>query len=594
MNKARMTVSVPDMECATCEKKLKQALIQLPGVLSVEIDPLKRTISIEHNPDLCTEDNIQKTICSAGYTIGPVKKTSVIIGLLVIFLAILLLGGYAGGTFDLGAQLKGQVTYFLLFIIGVLTSFHCIGMCGGIQFSQTVSGSSPDSKLSSVIPALAYNAGRVLSYTLLGAAVGAIGSVFSLSISGMAAITAVAGLLMILMGLNMAGFPLFRKYLRIPSLPGFSQARTPRTPFFVGLLNGLMPCGPLQTLQLYALSTGSAWEGGMAMLIFSLGTVPFMFAFGAITALTSRHYTKHIMKLSGVLVVVLGLIMASRGLAIAGYNLPFAELTSTANKSSGMVAKADIRDGVQIIKSVANSRGYIPGVLFIQKDIPVRWIIDGQQITSCNNEIVIPSLKIKKKLAPGENIIEFTPHGQDLSFSCWMGMISGVFKVVDNLGSVDVATTEVDIPENSSCGEESCCAEPLSRSGIFGKGLSSQPTDRLMKKAVPDGSGQSLTIKGSVNRLDPMVAVLQKGQPATLTFDLTAFDDPTGEWAIVDIDHSSVLYTFQGRKDIHQARLTLKEAGRFGIFQGNTLIGGLESVNDVKSADLEKMRSYYF
>ncbi|MBM6861902.1 heavy metal transport/detoxification protein, partial [Clostridium saudiense] len=63
-------------------------------------------------------------------------------------------------------------------------------------------------------------------------------------------------------------------------------------------------------------------------------------------------------------------------------------------------------------------------------------IIDGKTLTSCNNEVIIPSLNIRKKLSRGENIIEFIPEEGDINFSCWMGMKRGKIKVVDDISSI--------------------------------------------------------------------------------------------------------------------------------------------------------------
>src|SRR5665647_2658897 len=115
---------------------------------------------------------------------------------------------------------------------------------------------------------------------------------------------------MVVMGINMLVLiPALRRIqIHIPAgirnkLMGKSGERGP---FIVGLLNGLMPCGPLQAMQLYALGTGSALAGALSMLIFSLGTVPLMFGFGAISTMLSKKFTRSILRFSAVLVVILG------------------------------------------------------------------------------------------------------------------------------------------------------------------------------------------------------------------------------------------------------------------------------------------------
>jgi plastocyanin domain-containing protein len=76
------------------------------------------------------------------------------------------------------------------------------------------------------------------------------------------------------------------------------------------------------------------------------------------------------------------------------------------------------------------SRGFEPNTFKIKSGIPVKWVVQGDQVTACTNKIIIPSLNISKNIRPGENIINFTPTKKgDLPFSCWMGMVRGKFVV---------------------------------------------------------------------------------------------------------------------------------------------------------------------
>ena len=293
----------------------------------------------------------------------------------------------------------------------------------------------------------------MISYTILGGIVGALGSVFSLTLPFKAGLQVLAGVFMIIMGLNMSGYSLFRKFnIKLP-WSFCNLKKSGKTPFVVGILNGFMPCGPLQTMQLYALGTGSAVLGATSMFIFALGTVPLMLGFGAISGLLSRDNTKQLVKFGGILIVVLGLIMGNRGLALAGINISPMALLRTAHgqnntakqpNPTGNTSKATIENGVQVINMTANASGYTPSVLYVQKNVPVKWVINGEQLTSCNNAIVVPSMDIEKKLESGENIINFTPGDKDINFSCWMGMIGGVIKVVDDVNAIDASSDEAE------------------------------------------------------------------------------------------------------------------------------------------------------
>ena len=451
MSVKKEKLKVFNMTCTSCESRVERAVTKLYGVKNASASFNNQSLTIEYDTDLCNYEEIRTAIKSAGYSTESSNNYK-LAGIFIIVAAIVLIGNSSSGI-DMTSRLSGA-TYFVLFIVGVLTSIHCVGMCGGIMLSQSINKDSK-SKFDSVKPALLYNAGRVLSYTVIGGIVGALGSVLSLSISAKAGLQIFAGIFMIIMGLNMSGYSLFRKFnIKLP-WSACSLKKKPKTPFLIGVLNGLMPCGPLQTMQLYALGTGSAFNGALSMLLFSLGTVPLILTFGALSGLITKGYTKTLLRFSGILVVVLGIVMGTRGLALAGVNVPStatltASLSGNKTSSSTPAAKATIENGVQIIRMTADDAGYTPNGLYVQKNMPVKWIIDGKALNSCNGQIIVPSLNIQKTLQSGENVIEFTPKNKDIDFSCGMGMIRGIIKVVDNVASVDTSKPDSSVPAPSS------------------------------------------------------------------------------------------------------------------------------------------------
>ena len=131
---------------------------------------------------------------------------------------------------------------------------------------------------------------------------------------------------MVIMGINMLGiFPALRKLqIRFPrkSVIKINQKkRTEKRPFVIGLLNGLMPCGPMQSMQIIALGSGNPISGALAMLMFSLGMVPLMLGLGSLVSALGKKYTKLVMQTGAILVVVLGLAMLSQGAGLAGIRL---------------------------------------------------------------------------------------------------------------------------------------------------------------------------------------------------------------------------------------------------------------------------------
>lgn len=590
-------IQVFDMTCASCEGRVEKAIKRLDGVFYAKANYAGQYAEVEYDADICNLADIKAAVKDSGYSIYKTNNDYKIMGIVIIALAVIFLGKSTQG-FDMNEMLNGA-SYLVLFIVGVLTSIHCVGMCGGIMLSQTVNkDESVNNKLQAVKPALLYNTGRVISYTILGGIIGALGSVLSLTTGMQAAVQIFAALFMIIMGLNMFGFKAFRRFhVRLPWSVCSAKNKS-KAPLVIGLLNGFMPCGPLQTMQLFALGTGSPMKGALSMFVFAIGTVPLMLTFGAISGLLSKGYTKQLLKFSGIFIIVLGLIMGRRGLALAGVNLPTPMSVMGSRGVSGSnanVGVAKIENGVQIVNMSAEGRGYSPNVLYIQKGIPVKWVIDGKQITSCNNEIVIPSLKVRKKLKAGENIAEFTPDKTgDLSFSCWMGMIPGVFKVVDNLGTVDTASAQSDLPPSSG---GSCCAPGAgavpSTPSIYGDDLSKVSTDRLVKKVLSVGDTQSFTVKGIGYEFDPLILVAKKDTKLKLAIDLKSFENSAGKFTVIDGTSGEAVTTFNGSNAVANFEYSFGKAGGYGIIKDNQIYGIIEIVDDVKNADLERIRNKY-
>lgn len=272
---------------------------------------------------------------------------------------------------------------------------------------------------------------------------------------------------MLIFGIKMLDiFPSLRKFnIKMPKL--FANKiygnNKKRGPLFIGLLNGFMPCGPLQTMQLYALGTGSFVAGATSMFFFALGTIPLMFGLGALSTIISSKFTKNMMKVSAAVVIVLGFTMLSRGFALAGISLTPSLASSPSDITTEQRVEApEIKNGVQEINSTLTSGSKYPNITVV-KGVPVKWTISAEKkyLNGCNNEIVISKYNVKKKLVEGDNIIEFTPtETGTIAYSCWMGMIVGKIKIVEDTEDVSGTTIQEDYNEPAdttglpSC---SCC-----------------------------------------------------------------------------------------------------------------------------------------
>jgi len=355
------------------------------------------------------------------------------------------------GALALLAQLNERnLSYGLIFVVGLLASFHCVGMCGGLVVAYTAGRRGNGRSLSSLLPHLQYNAGRLISYTAIGAVLGGIGSFFGVSPAFTGILTLVVGLVMVVMGISLLTDGQLLSKVNLGPLSAVArflygqEGRPGQGPLVVGLLNGFMPCGPLQAMQLYALASGSVVRGALSMGVYALGTVPLMFGLGSVISFLSGSRVKQALKVSGAIVVVLGLLMLNRGLANFGLGLSNGPARTVASQAVPGVTPAATAAGAptgvaeaapetlafQTVRMQVTYQGYVPNTLQVKKDVPVRWVIDVKEMTRCTDTIILPDYNIRKPLQMGENIVEFTPDKAGvIRFSCWMRMVWGKFVV---------------------------------------------------------------------------------------------------------------------------------------------------------------------
>ena len=544
-NITRVTLQVKGMSCSGCEAKIERILIKLNGVHEAKASFSSNSVDTTYDSDVVTVEAMGVALAKAGYTLGQAEggapkkaltdpqgkkrlRVDQMIGLVILLVAVYFLVDKTIG-FNFIPEVSASTGYGMLFVVGLLTSIHCVAMCGGINMSQCVnpaaqSGDKPSAK---VMPSLLYNAGRVISYTIVGGIVGAIGSVISFSGWARGVVAVLSGIFMVVMGVSMLGiFPWINKI--IPRMPRFLQAkagnaRKGRGPFIVGLLNGLMPCGPLQAMQIYALGTGSFLTGALSMFLFSLGTVPLMFGLGALSSLLSSKFTSRMMKVSAALVLLLGLVMVNRGLALSGVNfIPSFEAKPQAAVGSGNSTAngVTIKDGVQYITSKVTSGRY-PQIT-VQAGMPVKWNLQAgpKDLNGCNRSIIIPAYNLNIDLKAGDNIIEFTPDKEGtIPYSCWMGMITSRINVVapgstTPLGADNSVTDSTGGSGTTSLAGGGCCSS-ASLAPEFANG--NIPTDEIAMPKVEDGV-QVVTITVGDQGYSPAVAVVQKGMKTKIRF----------------------------------------------------------------------------
>ena len=222
-----LELNVSGMICRACEDAIADALLHTRGVVSAQAHYWRGRVTITYDPNIVTEDTLQQVLTNAGYPPGTHGMGGVVVdGICLALVGVLYWGLPKLLMLVKVPALADNASLGLVFLVGLLTSTHCIGMCGGILLAQTTDarGVTARSKRG-LIASAAYNGGRVVSYTAVGA---------------------------------------------------------------------------------------------LVMLVFSLGTVPLLFLFGALQSFLPRGWMKYIVKGSAVLVVTLGLSMLVKGIRLFG------------------------------------------------------------------------------------------------------------------------------------------------------------------------------------------------------------------------------------------------------------------------------------
>lgn len=472
--------------CESCSEIIKRQALKVEGVKDIEFDYAAETGYVTFDQNKADIDAILYKIEEKGYTCyildeNPKNRFTKPLGWIFGIIGILV-AGYFLFNFVEGInlpQISQNMGYGLLFIVGLLTGIHCISMCGGFVVSYTAKHAQEGTK--SHKSHLMYGLGKTISYTIIGAVFGLLGSIiaFTPTMRGIAGL--LAGLFLILFGLKMLNIiPILRKIqFKTPKfIVKFvgKESQKNSSPLGIGLLNGLMiACGPLQAIYIMAAGTGNMLEGAKLLFIFALGTLPIMLGFGYFASFVSNKVTHKILKASGAIVIVLGLVMMNNGLVLTGTGYDFKSMVDFVSGANSITADAvasdslaSIKQGFQEIRMEVNRYGWEPDKFVLKKGVPVKWIINGKEINGCNNAIQVPKYGLNFDIKRGEQIIEFTPTKEGIiRWSCWMGMIPGTFIVKDDidLNNQDEIQKELDaVPEQQrgscggSCGNPTCGA----------------------------------------------------------------------------------------------------------------------------------------
>lgn len=288
MNTQKYIFHIHGMHCDACVLLTESELQDLPNVTNVHAMLWNHTVEVTGDFGDRTPEQIAQEFTAHlkphGYTVSIEKQQisknwgdfkiaiPIALGFLILFIIL-----QKAGLISLVNA--GNVTYGTVFVIGIIASLSsCMAVVGGLLLSMSATFAKEGDK---VKPQLMFHAGRIVSFFVLGGAIGALGAVFTLNISATFILGLVIGIVMLVLGINLLDVFPWAKRLQ-PSMPkfiakrahGVSKFNHTLTPLLVGVVTFFLPCGFTQSMQLYTLTTGSFLKGGLTMLAFAIGTLP--------------------------------------------------------------------------------------------------------------------------------------------------------------------------------------------------------------------------------------------------------------------------------------------------------------------------------
>jgi sulfite exporter TauE/SafE/copper chaperone CopZ/plastocyanin len=459
---------VRGMHCASCEVLIEKKLLESGNIESVEASTAKGEVLIEYEGERPTPERLNEIFKREGYIFSDLPRRSEAkagqskeffitlgLGLLIIIGFIGLNKSGLSGLINVGS--KSSLPMFFAFgLIAGISS--CAALVGGMILSMSKQWgelySDTDSTWEKSQPHLIFNAGRLISYGILGTALGAVGSKLNFSLRFGPILVIAVSVMMIFLAFQILGFKAFRKFQF--TMPKFitrfianeSNFKGRYMPFLMGAFTFFLPCGFTITAQGLALISGSAVQGGLIMILFALGTLPMLLTIGLSSVKFSQkpHLSERFLKVAGILVLFFALyninfqlnVLGISSLSDVGVNYSRSPSTAKNNSPQNEAGLPPMVNGRQILKMDASSRGYSPNYFKVKVGIPVRWEIKDIGTSGCTNAIISRSLfEGEIPLTPGQTSVkEFTPEKPGkYKFSCWMGMVSGIIEVIDGNGT---------------------------------------------------------------------------------------------------------------------------------------------------------------
>ncbi|WP_396141036.1 sulfite exporter TauE/SafE family protein [Flavobacterium sp.] len=214
---------------------------------------------------------------------------------------------------------------YTAFIFGLISSFHCVGMCGPIAMMLPVDRKNEAKR---VVQISLYHLGKLTAYGLLGLIFGLLGKSFYLA-GLQQQLSIILGILMIVVAVvpekifakyNFSK-PVYKIITKIKSSLGqHFKNKSYRSLFTIGLLNGFLPCGMVYVAIFGAIAMQSVTLGILYMILFGIGTIPLLTAIVYLSTIFSFSFRKTIQNMIPIVAILIGMLFIIRGL---GLDIPY-------------------------------------------------------------------------------------------------------------------------------------------------------------------------------------------------------------------------------------------------------------------------------
>ncbi|HSW89355.1 MAG TPA: sulfite exporter TauE/SafE family protein [Patescibacteria group bacterium] len=347
---------------------------------------------------------------------------------------------------------------WLIFLTGLSTGgLSCLAVQGGLLASMVANSKekelehpTAETKFASFdkkdwLPVMFFLGAKLVIYTVLGFLLGLLGSAITLSVTIRLAFQVFSAFFMFATAMNLLEVhPIFRfvalqpPHWLLKRVRSVSKNESFFGPVILGLFTVFIPCGVTQAMEVLAINTGSPISGALLLFAFVLGTSPIFAIVGIATAKLSEGLQKSFLKFAAFALIVISLVSLNGVLEVVDFPITYSKasrevtLFFTPPQQRSEVFTATGNESIQKITINISSSGYTPRKLRVKRGIPVELTLKSNGAYSCATQFTMRAFNIYQSLSANDTkVVTFTPtQTGNFSFSCTMGMYTGVLEVI--------------------------------------------------------------------------------------------------------------------------------------------------------------------